>query len=45
MRLHEIDSALAIPDHDLTDQEIDSAPQVGSVDQLPVYLTNTLVFT
>jgi hypothetical protein len=38
MRIFEIDYALSVPDHDLTDEEIDSAAQVGTVDRIPVYV-------
>jgi hypothetical protein len=44
MRLYEIDYALAIPDHDLTDHEIATAPQVGNVDHIPVYMIDTGVY-
>lgn len=44
MRLREIDYALMIPDHDLTDHEIESAPQVGTVDRIPVYVIDTGVY-
>jgi hypothetical protein len=38
MRLHEIDSASAIPSLDFTKEELNSASQVGTVDQQPVFL-------
>jgi hypothetical protein len=44
MRLYEIDYALAIPDHDLSQAEIDQAPQVGTVDRQPVYVIDTGVY-
>lgn len=44
MRLYEIDYALAIPDHDLTDHEIATATQVGNVDHIPVYMIDTGVY-
>ena len=44
MRLHEIDYALAIPDHDLSVQAIETARQVGTVDQQPVYVIDTGVY-